>query len=1143
MGRGAESSTPEGLEMDLAELEAACAEVGISFEAEASVQESAFVAAVSALDLFEGMGSGPSDGTESQRYESLFSMTKTDRFESKRYSTVDEEVVRGISLRKSLSGLGRVWRYKPATWEPEHRAALHNLSWNVDHLDVFLSHTWRTPGWHKILALSFQCGCWNTLALWCAAEIMAIVLCLADVLPMPLVYEANVMGFTQDCPMGLWVFAFGAFALFLGLLLTPYWPDRCTPPDVGFIDVASIDQQDRRLMERGIYGIAGFLRVSSELRVLWSSPYLSRLWCIFELAAYKKVNPSGIISFRPLFVERILLGLLMAALTSGFCLILVRSGTGGSVMIYLNYGVFVLPYLLVAALLRRNYQEKHELRQELEHFDLNQVQCSQDFDRKFIHAAIEKWYGSKEAFTEHVRRDLRHELEPSLAISRFPLPYLLLWFATLLSTSFEFFLALWKGGAPVACLVSFAAGILVGIDIFVAASCVVLMTRLCDRLAFRRFGPFDHLQSLLICAIIVTLFSVSNSLAIMAYSHSLENSLLFVTVAFVVSVFVWWLDRARRTNSTSAQSGTSYAIWSEESEVGESLQAASLPANPSSWVNGSELLPWEFTGTLCGGKGALRAPGGTTEPDEVMKVAAALAAVPLLFAVRPYQEIKLLADDSLDGGGQKHDHRHHFLSQGKGLQEEAVRSKESLRVDAGPLPKKLPNCSDSDGVLALSGLYEVTNEMHFPGDCKISTTGAAEVRLSAPIRFEGEVQLLGTVAFKAHTPLPGPCVTMGSCAVHRSSSTSFSGCENNDEVASTRQSDDQASALNILRDLRLMGGSLTFTACRTVNHGGALYVGGNFTQQDGDLRALNVDARWSGGALFVAGSLKMSGGSVVVQNATASTCGGALNIIGMFSMSGGNVTVQNAAAALGGALGAEHADLSGGSLQVYNATAENGGAIHIGETLSMSGGNVTVQNASARRDGGALLVFGGGANLSGGSLQVRNAQAVQNGGALFLSKLSMSGTSITVQNAVAHSRTEGGGALYVKKEANISGGRLRVRDAKAMQYGGALVTASNLSMSGGNITVQNAWARKGGGAVYVRLHASLSNGSLQVRNATAAESGGALYIGRTLSMSGGNITVQNATTRKNGGAVHVHLHANLSGGSLQVRNATAAESG
>ena len=30
-------------------------------------------------------------------------------------------------------------------------------------------------------------------------------------------------------------------------------------------------------MERGIFGIAGFLSISSELRILWSAPYLSRV--------------------------------------------------------------------------------------------------------------------------------------------------------------------------------------------------------------------------------------------------------------------------------------------------------------------------------------------------------------------------------------------------------------------------------------------------------------------------------------------------------------------------------------------------------------------------------------------------------------------------------------------------------------------------------------------------------------------------------------------------------------------------------------------------------------------------------------------------------------------------------------------------
>ena len=41
--------------------------------------------------------------------------------------------------------------------------------------------------------------------------------------------------------------------------------------------MVSIHQTDPQLMERGIYGLGGFLKVAKELRVLWSPPYLSRL--------------------------------------------------------------------------------------------------------------------------------------------------------------------------------------------------------------------------------------------------------------------------------------------------------------------------------------------------------------------------------------------------------------------------------------------------------------------------------------------------------------------------------------------------------------------------------------------------------------------------------------------------------------------------------------------------------------------------------------------------------------------------------------------------------------------------------------------------------------------------------------------------
>ena len=48
-----------------------------------------------------------------------------------------------------------------------------------------------------------------------------------------------------------------------------YTPNVCLDlqSPKGFLDVVSIHQTDPALMERGIYGLGGFLQVSQELRV------------------------------------------------------------------------------------------------------------------------------------------------------------------------------------------------------------------------------------------------------------------------------------------------------------------------------------------------------------------------------------------------------------------------------------------------------------------------------------------------------------------------------------------------------------------------------------------------------------------------------------------------------------------------------------------------------------------------------------------------------------------------------------------------------------------------------------------------------------------------------------------------------------
>ncbi|CAE7190269.1 unnamed protein product [Symbiodinium necroappetens] len=472
------------------------------------------------------------------------SLTKSERHNSRRYSEVDMAMVRGISLRSSLRGLGRLWRYK-ASWKPQERAALYELSSPAMSFKVFVSHTWQTPGRWKILGLSLQCGWRSALGFWFMAVVVSFALCALDILPMPFSYEPTMAVFPETYAMGFWVVPSGMIATLVGLVAAPYWPERCSGSDTSFIDVASIHQVDRRLMEKGIYGIAGFLRISQELRILFSAPYFSRLWCVFEVAAYKKLNPQGTIKFKPVFVEAVVVGLLLSAYCFSFIFmtwrILDADGLEANAWVFAAFASWFVPLGIATYGLRIIFREKYRLLSELEDFDLDYVHCSKQFDRDFIHAAIVKWYGSKANFTTYVRCGLKDELATSLFAARMPHEYLLLILTPFLGLCFEMLLAMWKSGVPPEQLMAFLLAAVLGLDIFWFGSSMVLLVCLCDYLAVRRFGCCDHLQTFAIILAVAGLIGGGTQLCVYA-CQSLDVALLYLGATMLMALSVWWLE-------------------------------------------------------------------------------------------------------------------------------------------------------------------------------------------------------------------------------------------------------------------------------------------------------------------------------------------------------------------------------------------------------------------------------------------------------------------------------------------------------------------------------------------------------------------------------------------------------------------------
>ncbi|CAE7947358.1 Calmodulin [Symbiodinium sp. KB8] len=410
---------------------------------------------------------------------------------------VDTEIARGLSLRESLRQGGRLWLTAPGDLSDKSRAELWSRSRPVQHFDMFISHTWKTSGKWKLLSLLFHSGSQKVLVIWFTTVIAVLSLTILGVLPAPWRIEAHAMEFKAMCPVGPWIELASFVATFAGFIASPYLPSMPRPRDTCFLDVASIHQTDQRLMERGVYGIGGFLRISRELRVLWSTPYLSRLWCVFELAAFRTANPEGKITLAPLFVETILAAVILWEYFVTVIYWSTRASQVGEVYNSVSYLFAMLPCCFAMHMIRRSHMAKHKLFSDLEHFDLGKVQCSNDFDKDFIHAAIVRWYGGEEAFTAFVRGPLREELlgaRPATLLVAYPLLLL----SPAIASSLTFLAGLWRGGAPVHCLLSYVMGSFLGFNILWVFSCLSLFLYLCDHFAEPRWpGIFDHLQTLL----------------------------------------------------------------------------------------------------------------------------------------------------------------------------------------------------------------------------------------------------------------------------------------------------------------------------------------------------------------------------------------------------------------------------------------------------------------------------------------------------------------------------------------------------------------------------------------------------------------------------------------------------------------------
>ena len=379
-------------------------------------------------------------------------------------------VQRGVSVANALSGCQSVFRRNPDQLSFASKKRLFELSQSVNGVDSFISHSWKSDGRIKRIALILHevgvvpmiaalVAClatgylhragdiWPGVARRSLSELFPVRQCQCIDICAHALESLRVLEIQTQFVASPWEYLAGlAAAAAAGFLLLASRRRR-----VYFVDAVCIHQTDSARKVQGIRCLAGFVAASQRLLVLWDEHYFTRLWCVYELAVSQSVHPNRPVTFLPL--RRAAHYLVALAGLAAFCslylllFILWVGSVDGSAhagqesvsapvfftFVATLYLLFVLLYAGVVLAGADMALQLTLLRRQLERFDVRLADCYNLADRQEIYAAIESRYdGGLEAFNQTVRTALGSKLMKSAR------PYSMLLTALLPSLCFLF---------------------------------------------------------------------------------------------------------------------------------------------------------------------------------------------------------------------------------------------------------------------------------------------------------------------------------------------------------------------------------------------------------------------------------------------------------------------------------------------------------------------------------------------------------------------------------------------------------------------------------------------------------------------------------------------------------------------------------
>ena len=448
----------------------------------------------------------------------------------------DMKLLRGTSLVKVLNHFGCELRPNSLNQSltPEEAATLYRKSFEVKKLNYFISHCWKDERFAKVIALLMNN---NLNVAMVGSTLVATALTILTRLKLLPVKKRGDGNLVDHFP---WALSGGMLFFFLVFFTWHYVPTR--RPPIYFLDKFCVHQADDKLKQLGVQSFAGFVAQSDRMLLLWSPEYFTRLWCTLELAALVKSKllqdsqVSGSLKILPLKLAKVSfftwVTVFLVYATNQFNRILGRPLPD---LYILGAALWICTFVLTRAL-RQYAHDRKALHHQMETFSVQDSQCSDDRDRRWVERSMLRWFEDLERCNQHIRQVVRDQVEEGLGPERhIPTHLVMPVFLVNLFNEADYF----AGGyhdhnfrIPLAAL-GFAAFALVLLP---------LSYRLCYCFAERRSWPMELLINFCIASFIV-LFAFTVYVITHFVVANPETSVVVLAIPAVEIAVALWLQR------------------------------------------------------------------------------------------------------------------------------------------------------------------------------------------------------------------------------------------------------------------------------------------------------------------------------------------------------------------------------------------------------------------------------------------------------------------------------------------------------------------------------------------------------------------------------------------------------------------------